>query len=59
MKLKQIVKSKTIDSNVVGIVVAGVLTACGVAIPVWGAIVAYALGNIALRFITKKPLSEK
>ena len=55
----QAAKSKTVDFNILAGSVVGLLTAFGVAIPVEAVTGIFAIGNIMLRFITKKPLSEK
>ena len=59
MKVKQLTKSKTIDFNVLVPVVSGILYSFGVPVPPEAIAGILALGNIILRLVTKKPLSEK
>jgi len=59
MDAKQLVKSKTLDFNVLVPAIAGLAMALGFPIP--SAVIAgvLAIGNFVLRFLTKQPLSEK
>lgn len=59
-KLKQLAKSRTNEFNVIiAPAVIGILTACGITVPVGVIIGGYAIVNFVLRWITKKPLAEK
>ena len=59
MNFKQIVNSKTVDFNILLPVVVGLASAFGWTIPVEAVTAIFAIGNIILRFLTKKPVSEK
>lgn len=54
-----IIKSKTINFNVIAGALVMVLQSMGIDIPVTALTGIFTLGNIILRFFTKKPLSEK
>jgi len=59
MEAKQVFKSKTVNFNVIVPALAGVAAACGYPIPAEVVAGVLAVGNFLLRFITKKPISEK
>jgi len=59
ISVKQIFKSKTVDFNIVASAVSSLLLAVGVPIPPSILISVFTLGNILLRFLTKKSLAEK
>lgn len=59
MKVKQLVKSKTVDFNVLVPAAIGIASAFGLTIPIEAATGILALGNIFLRLITKQSISEK
>jgi len=59
MQIKQIVKSKTINFNALMVALMGVAAAMGYEIPSEVSNAILILGNVALRFITKEPLSAK
>lgn len=56
----QLAKSRSNEFNVIiAPAIIGILTACGITVPVGVIIGGYAVVNFVLRWITKKPLSEK
>jgi len=56
----QVAKSRSNEFNViVAPAIIGILSACGVTIPIGAVIGGYAIVNFVLRWITKKPLTEK
>ena len=57
--VKQALKSKTVDINAIAVGVVATLSAFGIIIPPEAVAGIFAIGNIILRFVTKKPLSEK
>lgn len=59
MKLSKLIKSKTIDFNVLVPAIAGLLNALGFSVPPEVIAGVLAIGNFILRFFTNKPLSEK
>lgn len=59
MKARQIAKSNTLQFNVFMPLVLVLLPYLGVEITAELTTAVLALGNILLRFVTKKPLSEK
>jgi len=59
MTTGQMVKSKTLDFNVLAPAVYGFLKAIGVDIPPEVLAGVLAIGNFILRFFTKTPVSEK
>jgi len=59
MEAKQVFKSKTVNFNVIVPALAGVAAACGYPVPAEVVAGVLAVGNFLLRFITKKPISEK
>ncbi len=59
MTLKQISKSRTIDTNLIAGALVTILTFSGLKIPIEVITSFFVLVNIALRMITIKPLNEK
>ena len=59
MEFKQIAKSRTLNFNVFMPLVLVLLTYLGVEITAELTTAIMALGNILLRFVTKKPIDEK
>ena len=59
MTVKQGIKSKTLNFNVIVPALAGVAAACGYPIPAEVVAGILAIGNFVLRLITKQPISEK
>jgi len=57
--IRQLLKSKTVDTNVLAGALVTILTACGVTVPVSAITSFFVLANIILRAITKEPLSAK
>ena len=57
--IKQVAKSKTVDFNVLASAVSSLLLAVGVPIPTGVLISVFSIGNILLRFLTKKSLADK
>jgi len=57
--MKQLLKSKTLNFNVLVPALTGLLAAFGVVIPPEVVVGIFAIGNFILRFITKEPLSDK
>jgi len=59
MSLANIVKSKTINFNVLVPAVVGIASAFGFTVPAEVVAGILAVGNFVLRFFTKEPLSAK
>ena len=55
----KILKSKTIDFNILAGAIIGGLEAFGVSVPPEVVVPVFSLGNILLRLVTKEPISEK
>ena len=55
----KLLKSKTLDFNILVPALAGIAVAFGIIIPPEVVAGILAIGNFALRFFTKVPLSEK
>ena len=59
MSLLQLLKSKTLNFNVIVPALAGLAKAFGYSVPPEVVAGILAIGNFILRFLTEKPLSEK
>ena len=59
MDLTQLLKSKTLDTNVLAGAVVAILSAFGVAVPVGVITSFFVVINVILRLITKEPISAK
>jgi len=55
----KLIKSKTIDFNIIVAAIVGVSESIGFAIPVEVVTGFFAIGNFVLRLLTKKPIAEK